>query len=131
MLGSLMILLAGLSGAAGVSLFAVAAHVAAAGSPDRYALTNAAIMLMVHGAAVLALGAIASSRGRTAWPWHMAGFVMIVGTLLFGGAVALPRVAGFGLFPMAAPIGGSLTILSWFVVAIVGIAHGLGGRDGS
>lgn len=131
MLGSLMILLAGLSGAAGVSLFAAAAHLAEAGSPDRYALTNAAIMMMVHGAAVIALGAIASNRRRTAWPWQIVGLAMIVGTLLFGGAVALPRVAGFALFPMAAPIGGSLTILSWLAVAIVGIVHGGSGRDGS
>jgi uncharacterized membrane protein YgdD (TMEM256/DUF423 family) len=118
MTGMLATLLAGLAGAAGVSVFAAAAHVAEAGSREQQGLTNAAVMLMVHAAAVLALVALSQSAGSVAWRWQLIGLVMITGSLLFGGAVALPVFAGFGLFPLAAPIGGSLTILAWAAVAV-------------
>lgn len=130
MMGAIAALLAGLAGAAGVSVFAAAAHVAEVGSREQYALSNAAIMLMVHGAATLALVAIGLSAGDGAWRWQAVGLVMVIGALMFGGAVALPRFAGFGLFPMAAPIGGVLTILAWFLVAVNVLFGGHRNRSG-
>lgn len=129
LLGSFAVLLAGLAGAAGVSVFAAAAHVAEAGSREQFALSNAAIMLMVHAAAAIALCAYGDAAGRVAWRWQALALALVAGALLFGGAVALPKFAGVGLFPMAAPIGGSLTIGVWFLIglnALVELAAGRG-----
>jgi uncharacterized membrane protein YgdD (TMEM256/DUF423 family) len=55
----------------------------------------------------------------------MAGFVM--GGALFAGDVSMRAFAGHRLFPMAAPTGGTLLILSWLVLAgaaIVILARG-------
>ena len=43
--------------------------------------------------------------------------LMIAGVCLFAGDLAVRLVGWPRLFPMAAPIGGSLTILSWIVLA--------------
>ena len=44
------------------------------------------------------------------------GFVVAAG--LFAGDLALRQYAGHGLFPMAAPTGGTLLIASWLVLAV-------------
>jgi len=115
----LIVVLAGVSGASGVATFAGAAHVSVAGSPEHYALSNAAIMLMVHGVGGLAILALSGAKALPV-RWGLTALALVVGGLMFGGAVALPKFFGFGLFAMAAPIGGSLTILAWLMVALNG-----------
>jgi uncharacterized membrane protein YgdD (TMEM256/DUF423 family) len=44
------------------------------------------------------------------------GFV--IASALFAGDLTLRQYAGHGLFPMAAPTGGTLLILSWVVLAV-------------
>ena len=44
------------------------------------------------------------------------GFVIAAG--LFAGDLTLRQYAGHGLFPMAAPTGGTLLIVSWLVLAV-------------
>ena len=48
--------------------------------------------------------------------WPPAGFV--VATALFAGDLTLRHYAGHGLFPMAAPTGGTLLIASWLALAV-------------
>lgn len=130
MLRAIVVVLAGFSGALGVTVYALAAHRAGAGSADQFALVNAAIMMLVHGAAALALLAIPSVIVGTCLRWQAIALVMLFGALLFGGAVALPRLAGLHLVGMAAPVGGTLTILAWLAVAINALIDILGsGRD--
>jgi uncharacterized membrane protein YgdD (TMEM256/DUF423 family) len=43
---------------------------------------------------------------------------MLLGVALFAGEIALRGFEAGSLFPMAAPIGGSLTILAWVLVAV-------------
>jgi uncharacterized membrane protein YgdD (TMEM256/DUF423 family) len=43
---------------------------------------------------------------------------MLLGTALFAGDIALRGFEAGQLFPMAAPIGGSLTIFAWVLVAL-------------
>lgn len=107
--------IAGALGAAGVALAAVAAHKVADPS-----LTTAALFLILHGAAALALSAIA---GGSAWPsgFLVAGSLMLVAVSLFSGDVAARVLLGDRLFPMAAPIGGSLLIGAWVVAALSGL----------
>jgi uncharacterized membrane protein YgdD (TMEM256/DUF423 family) len=104
---------AGLMGAAGVALAAVAAH-----KLPTPAMASAAQMLMVHAVAVLAISAWAVRSANAAGWWRVAGRVMLLGTALFAGDIALRGFEAGQLFPMAAPIGGSLTIFAWVLVAL-------------
>lgn len=102
------ILAAGLAGAAGVALSAAAAHLA--GSPN---IGTAASMLLMHAPALLALGLFAPGRVL-----RLAGFVLLAGLAVFSGDLLMREFAGFRLFPMAAPIGGSLMIAGWLGVGV-------------
>jgi len=104
--------LAALMGGAGVGLAAAAAHVEG-GELGR----TAALFLILHAAAALAIGAharVAPSRALVA-----VGFVMEAGAALFAGDLASRAFAGARLFPFAAPLGGSTMILGWFALAAV------------
>jgi uncharacterized membrane protein YgdD (TMEM256/DUF423 family) len=105
------ILLAALMGAAGVALWAMAAH---RGGPGA---ATAAQMLLLHAAAVLGLTACRKQGLLHDRAAGAGAAILILGALLFSGDVAARGFLGGGLFPMAAPIGGSALILGWLVVA--------------
>jgi uncharacterized membrane protein YgdD (TMEM256/DUF423 family) len=102
-------LFAGLFGVAGVALAALAAH----GGGEANLAASASAMCLAHAPALLAL-ALGNTRLRTAW---LAGFLMIVGTLLFAGDLVTLRFTGSSLFPYAAPTGGWAMMLGWLAVA--------------
>lgn len=104
---------AALMGAAGVTLAAVAAH-----KVPTPAMATAAQMLMVHAVAVLAVAAWAVRSVTAGGWWRAAARMMLFGVALFAGDIALKGFEVGQLFPMAAPIGGSLTILAWVLVAV-------------
>jgi uncharacterized membrane protein YgdD (TMEM256/DUF423 family) len=107
------ILLAALMSAAGVALWAMAAHRAGGES-----LVTAAQFLLIHACAVLGLTACRKQgliHGRIA---SVASALLILGTLLFSGDITARVLAGGRLFPMAAPAGGSLLILGWLAVGV-------------
>ncbi len=97
----------GLFGAAGIAAYAAAAH-----SPDGHMATIAPI-LFIHAPAFLALSILARIN-RAA---HFGGLVLVLGLLFFIGDLASRDYAGDRLFAFAAPLGGSLLILGWIVVA--------------
>jgi uncharacterized membrane protein YgdD (TMEM256/DUF423 family) len=109
----ILIILAAIMGADGVILAAASAH-----QPDATRLASASSMLLFHALAVLAVVAL-TERGIlhvrigmiTAW-----GFV--VAATLFAGDLTLRQYAGHSVFPMAAPTGGTLLIVSWIVLAV-------------
>lgn len=109
----LLLVLAGLMGAAGVVMAAIASH----GKPGA-GLDSAALMLLLHAVALVGATALADG-GRQ---WGKAGLIArigwVVGALLFAGDIALRAWTGHRLFPMAAPIGGALLIASWLVFAM-------------
>jgi len=108
----ILIALAGLMGAAGVALAAASAH-----QPDATRLAAASSMLLFHAIAVLTAVLLVERRiiheriGLAA----AVGFVAAAG--LFAGDLTLRQYAGHGLFPMAAPTGGMLLIVSWLILA--------------
>src|SRR6202522_4479657 len=109
----ILVILAGVMGADGVILAATAAH-----QPDATRLAAASSMLLFHATAVLAVVALAERgvihlRIGIAAAW---GFVIAAG--LFAGDLTLRQYAGHSLFPMAAPTGGTLLIVSWVVLAV-------------
>ncbi|RIY01912.1 DUF423 domain-containing protein [Aureimonas flava] len=105
---------AGLLGAAGTAGAAFAAH----GGAQANLVAIAAAIAFVHAPALLALGLVppGALRGRT-----VAGGLMILGTILFSGDLAMRAVGGERLFANAAPIGGSVLILAWLAVAVLAL----------
>jgi uncharacterized membrane protein YgdD (TMEM256/DUF423 family) len=104
---------AGLMGASGVALAAMAAHL-----PDATRLGTASSMLLFHAAATL--GAVALSESHILQPriGLIAALGFVAGSALFAGDLALRQFAGHSLFPMAAPSGGTVLIASWLVVTV-------------
>ena len=110
----LLLVLAGLLGAAGVAAAAAASHV-----PGGTMLASGAELLLVHAAALLGLAALAErrrERGRLVLV--LIGIVMAIGAGLFAGDMAARVFHGQGLFPYAAPTGGSSLIGAWIVLAL-------------
>ena len=99
---------AGLCGALGVGLSAVAAHRA-----DLPNLGTAANMLLFHAPAFLALSMMIGNRVRM-----VASFVLLTGLVLFAGDLLTRAYLGTRLFPMAAPTGGVLLIAGWLGIAL-------------
>lgn len=106
----LLVIAAALSGVFGVGLSAAAAHVTGGN------LTAAAQFLLFHAPALLAL--VALSEGGSVSPGiaRLAGFVLILGLVLFCGDLSRRAFSGVPLVPMAAPTGGVLLMIGWILV---------------
>ena len=109
----ILIILAGVMGADGVILAAASAH-----QPDASRLASASSMLLFHACAVLAVVALAERGVIHLRIGIAAGFGFVIATALFAGDLSLRQYAGHGLFPMAAPTGGTLLIVSWLGLAV-------------
>ena len=103
----LLIFLAGVSGALGVALSAVAAH---GGSQNT---ASAATFLVVHAPVFLVVGlTVFNSVMR----WSAA--VLFLGLALFAGDMVSRAFLDDRLFAMAAPTGGALMIVGWVGIAV-------------
>jgi uncharacterized membrane protein YgdD (TMEM256/DUF423 family) len=110
---SILIVLAGVMGADGVMLAAAAAHL-----PDASRLASASSMLLFHATAILGTVVLAERAIIHARIGITAAFGFVIAASLFAGDLTLRQYASHGLFPMAAPTGGTLMILSWLVLAV-------------
>nr|WP_183364907.1 DUF423 domain-containing protein [Gellertiella hungarica] len=97
-------------GLAGVALSAAAAH-----SPDPRFLTQAGLLCLAHGPALLAVAGFPLRLGR------LAAALMIAGVALFSGDMMMREFGGSALFPRAAPTGGMMIMAGWFSI-LVGVA---------
>ena len=109
----ILIGLAAIMGADGVILAALSAHQA-----DAARLAAASSMLLFHATAVLAVVALAEHGVVHASVGIAAAFGFVIAAALFAGDLTLRQFAGHGLFPMAAPAGGTLLIASWLTLAV-------------
>ena len=111
--GRILIVLAAIMGADGVMLAAASAH-----GTDASRLASASSMLLFHATAVLAAIAL-TERGLVHAKIGIAAAIgFVVAAALFAGDLTLRQYAGHGLFPMAAPTGGTLLIVSWLALAV-------------
>jgi uncharacterized membrane protein YgdD (TMEM256/DUF423 family) len=108
--------LTGLMGAAGVVLAALAAH-----QPDAAHLASASSMLLIHAAATLGAVALADRGVLHGRIGMIAASGFVVGASLFAADITLRQFAGHRLFPMAAPTGGTLLILSWLLLTVAAL----------
>lgn len=102
------IFLAGLMG-----LFGVASAAAASHGADPRLLGGASAMCLAHAPALIGLYAAWPNLRTAGW----AALLISVGTTVFAADLTLRHFASHGLFPMLAPIGGSLMMLGWLVIA--------------
>ena len=109
----LLIVCAAVMGACGVMLAAAAAHL-----PDATRLAAASSMLLFHAPAAIATIAVADRAIVHAKLGIAAASGFVIAASLFAGDLVLRQYAGHGLFPRAAPAGGTLLILSWVALAV-------------
>jgi len=109
----ILIILAGLMGADGVTLAAIAAHQA-----DASQLAPASSMLLFHATAVLAVVALSERGIVNPGGGIAAAFGFVAAAVLFAADLSLRHFSGHSLFPLAAPTGGTLLIASWVVLAV-------------
>ena len=109
----ILVILAGIMGADGVILAAASAH-----QGDTARLGAASSMLLFHASAVLAVAALVERGIVHAKIAIGATFGFVVASALFAGDLSLRHYVGHSLFPMAAPTGGTLLIVSWLLVAV-------------
>jgi uncharacterized membrane protein YgdD (TMEM256/DUF423 family) len=96
----------GLCGAAGVALAASAAH---AGGAFTGTVSS---FLMMHAPVFLAIGLFAGGRFL-----RIGAGVLLVGLIVFAGDLLARDYIGDRLFPFAAPVGGTLLIAGWILIA--------------
>ncbi len=116
MTATLLVILAGIMGAGGVTLAAASAH-----AVPNAGLDSAGHMLSLHAAALLGGAAILNAGLMWRPLGAIALFGLALGAALFAGDLALRAFAGHRLFPMAAPTGGTIMIAGWLVLAVAGI----------
>jgi uncharacterized membrane protein YgdD (TMEM256/DUF423 family) len=109
----ILVILAGVMGADGIILAAASAH-----QPDAARLAAASSMLLFHATAVLAVVALTERGVIDVWIGIAAAFGFVIAAALFAGDLTLRQYAGHSLFPMAAPTGGTLLIVSWLTLAV-------------
>lgn len=104
--GRILVLAGGLCGAAGVALSAAAAHLGGA------FVGTAASFLLMHAPVFLAAGLLGANRIL-----RMGSLVLLVGLVMFCGDLLARDFLGSRLFPLSAPIGGTLLIVGWLAIA--------------
>lgn len=110
---AILLVLAGLMGAAGITVAAIGVHAYPGAGLD-----DAGNMLLFHAAAVVGVVAAVDRALLSRVVGLLAAAGLVIGALLFAGDVTMPIYAGFELFPGAAPAGGVLLIISWVAVAV-------------
>lgn len=109
------ILAGGVMGALAVLAAAYAAH--ATVEPGRVRAVSSAVQMQGwHALALVACGLVGTGGG---WWVQGAGWLFLVGTVLFAGAVWLPLFGGPGL-GMVAPVGGIMLMVGWVALGVGG-----------
>jgi uncharacterized membrane protein YgdD (TMEM256/DUF423 family) len=120
MMERVWILLAGLSGAAGVAAEAAARHVLA-GDPHRLGLADTGGRYgLVHAVALLALAALVTraAPGPGRLVLALAGWCFAAGLVLFPGSLYLLAAGAPPQTAWLTPIGGTLFIVGWLLAAV-------------
>ena len=104
--GRILVFIGGLCGAAGVALSAAAAHLGGA------FIGTVASFLLMHAPVFLAVGLVGANRIL-----RTASLILLAGLVLFCGDLLARDFLGSRLFPMSAPIGGTLLIAGWLAIA--------------
>lgn len=109
----------GVMGAAGVALAAAASHLDGGSG-----LQTAALLLVMHAAAVLALATLIGLEPHRARRLGAGAALLVLGATLFAADLAARAYLGGRLFSGAAPAGGMSMIAGWLAVALAAVGRG-------
>ena len=115
--GRIAILLGAIAGFTGVAMAAYGAH--GGFTPDNAALFARATEIVLWHAPVLLFLGLWQERAP-GWSARAATAAIALGTLLFAGSVAALAL-GHAHHAPRAPYGGSLLLLGWLLIAVVGL----------
>jgi uncharacterized membrane protein YgdD (TMEM256/DUF423 family) len=115
------LLMAAVAGFLGVSLGAFGAHgLRARLSPDMMAAFQTGVQYhLIHAAALLAVSAIAVRTTSRMVP--MAGWLFILGIVLFSGSLYVLAISGVTRLGMVTPVGGLAFLAGWALLAIAAL----------
>ncbi len=117
---SLLVVLAALAGAAGVAEAASAAH--QSDEPllqtSSHLLQTSSLFLLLHATAVIAIAGFAHAFPHKSKSMLGAASLLLLGCIVFCGDLSMRAFMVSRLFPMAAPLGGSLLIIGWLATAV-------------
>jgi len=111
------LLAAALGGLLSVTAGATAAHLGLSGRAAEL-LRSGALYGMVHAAALIALPAIAQSRGPVGLALTIAGSSFAAGILLFSLSLFALALTGGEWLGMITPFGGAGLLLGWVALAV-------------
>lgn len=109
----LLLAIAGLFGLFGVGLAAVASHITGPGQID-----VAANIMLFHAPALIGIVLVARLNVAMECATRISGWLIALGVSLFAADLCRRGFYGEHLFPMAAPIGGTILMLDWGVFAL-------------
>lgn len=113
----LFTLFAGLAGLCGIMLAAASTHVL--GGDNAMIAAN---FLLFHAIALIGLAAlITHGVAIHATTARIAGYVLIIGAVLFCGDLALRAIYAIRIAPFVAPAGGITLMAGWVLVAIAAL----------
>ena len=125
--GSVLMAFGAVAGFLAVAGGALAAHALRSRlPPEQIATLGTAIdYQMYHALALLVLGAL--PRRPLSSPWFArAALCMAAGMVLFCGSLWFIGLGGWHQGGLLAPVGGSLLMLGWILVAVGALQHGRG-----
>ena len=112
----MLMVVGALLGLLGVALSAAAAH--GPGGPN---LDTASRFLLFHAPVVLATVALARMDAVHPTTGRIAGWLMVVGLLLFCGDLVSRAWRDAALFPRAAPTGGFVLMAGWGMIGLAAL----------
>lgn len=113
----ILIALSGFLGFAGVALGAFGAHrLSDTLSPEMLEVYKTGILYhLIHSAVILAIALAGKEK------FFKAGYVMIIGILLFSGSLYIYAQSQVTAFAMITPVGGILFLIGWALIIYEGI----------
>ncbi|MDR2173569.1 MAG: DUF423 domain-containing protein [Burkholderiales bacterium] len=111
-----LLIFSGIAGATGIAFSAMAAH---GNYPDM--LKTCADILLVHAPVLLGITALIRVANTPRRLLLLAGFLLVLGIAFFCGDLARRTFLDLRLFPMAAPVGGSVMILGWAFLVLAAL----------
>lgn len=108
-----LLAIAGLFGLFGVGLAAAASHITGPGQID-----VAANIMLFHAPALIGLALVARFRIALELAVRISGWLIALGVGLFAADLCRRGFFSEHLFPMAAPIGGTMIMIGWGAFAL-------------
>jgi uncharacterized membrane protein YgdD (TMEM256/DUF423 family) len=120
-MAEIWVVAAGIAGFAGVALGAAGAHLAGGDVHAADLIATASRYVLLHGAALVGVAALARDRSDPALALAGTGFAL--GSLLFAGGLTLFALTQSAMGQCATPLGGTTLLAGWVALAVHGLSR--------